>query len=152
MRVPFIAAWAKANSTKPYQKRLPIAAGVIQKQMAAVYDLFPTILGITGIHSPDGHPVDGQKLDQLLTGQADENHESAFLMHFPHSPHRSEYFTVYREGDWKVIYHYFPSPASEDSHYQLFNLATDPFESTNVASVPSGSVAESDAFDGRAAR
>jgi hypothetical protein len=27
-----------------------------------------------------------------------------------------------------VIYHYFPSPASGGSHYQLFNLADDPFE------------------------
>ena len=54
-------------------------------------------------------------------------------MHYPHSPHRSEYFTVYRDGPWKVIYHYFPSPASENSHYQLFHLANDPFEQTNLA-------------------
>ncbi|MCA9227644.1 MAG: N-acetylgalactosamine-6-sulfatase, partial [Planctomycetales bacterium] len=52
---------------------------------------------------------------------------------YPHSPHRSDYFTVYRDGDWKVIYHYFPSPASEGSHFQLYNLADDPFESTNLA-------------------
>jgi arylsulfatase A-like enzyme len=43
------------------------------------------------------------------------------------------YFTCYRDGDWKVIYHYFPSEASENSHYQLYNLADDPFESTNLA-------------------
>ena len=54
-------------------------------------------------------------------------------MHYPHSPHRSVYFTCYRKGDWKVIYHYFPSEASENSHYQLYNLAKDPFESTNLA-------------------
>jgi len=53
-------------------------------------------------------------------------------MHFPHA-HRSDYFTVYRRGDWKVIYHYFPSNASENSHYQLYNLREDPFESTNLA-------------------
>ena len=44
-------------------------------------------------------------------------------MHYPHSPHRSDYFTCIADGDWKVIYHYFPSEVSEDSHYQLFNLA-----------------------------
>ncbi len=54
-------------------------------------------------------------------------------MHYPHAPHRSDYWTSYRDGPWKVIYHYFPSAVSEDSHYQLFNLAKDPFESTNVA-------------------
>ncbi len=47
-------------------------------------------------------------------------------MHYPHSPHRSDYFTCYRSGDWKVIYHYFPSEASENSYYQLYNLATTP--------------------------
>jgi len=54
-------------------------------------------------------------------------------MHYPHSPHRSEYFTVWRDGDWKVIYHYIPSAQSENSHYQLFNLKTDPFEQNNLA-------------------
>ena len=32
-----------------------------------------------------------------------------------------------------MIYHYFPSKVSEGSHYQLYNLANDPFESTNLA-------------------
>ena len=32
-----------------------------------------------------------------------------------------------------AAYHYFPSKASEGSHYQLYNLAEDPFESTNLA-------------------
>ena len=54
-------------------------------------------------------------------------------MHYPHAPHRTDYFTTYRSGDWKVIYHYFPSEVSENSHYQLFNLAKDPFEQTNLA-------------------
>ncbi len=33
MRVPFIAAWAKANPKNPHQKRLPIPAGAIQNQV-----------------------------------------------------------------------------------------------------------------------
>lgn len=55
-------------------------------------------------------------------------------MHYPHSPHRTDYFTSYRNGKWKVIYHYFPSEVSENSHYQLFDLASDPFEQSNLAS------------------
>ncbi len=133
MRVPFIAAWAKPNSKKLHQKRLPIAVGEIQSQTAAVYDLFPTILGLTDVDAPNNHVVDGTRLDTLLAGEPDPKREQTFLMHYPHSPHRSDYFTCYRHGDWKVIYHYFPSPASEDSHYQLYNLADDPFESTNLA-------------------
>ena len=133
MRVPFIAAWAKASGDNPHQKRLPIAAGAIQSQQAAIYDLFPTILALTGIQSPAGQIVDGSRLDVLLAGKPDEMREETFLMHYPHSPHRSTYFTCYRRGDWKVIYHYFPSEASENSHYQLYNLAEDPFESNNLA-------------------
>lgn len=133
MRVPFIAAWAKANADNPHQKRLPIAAGTLQSQTAAVHDLFPTILRFTGIKSPKKHVVDGSHLDTLLTGQGDTTRQQTFLMHYPHAPHRSDYFTCYRRGDWKVIYHYFPSKASEGSHYQLYNLATDPFEQDNLA-------------------
>jgi len=134
MRVPFIAAWAKASADHAAQKRLPIPAGAIQSQQAAVYDLFPTILALANVPAPAGHVVDGAKLDTLLAGRRDTTRDELFLMHYPHSPHRSDYFTVYRSGPWKVIYHYFPSKASEDSHYQLFHLADDPFEQRNLAS------------------
>jgi len=133
MRVPFIAAWAKSEAGNAFQAKLPIPAGVIQDQVASVIDLFPTILDLTGQQAPSDHPVDGSRLNVLLSGQRDDSREEEFLMHYPHAPHRSNYFTSYRNGDWKVIYHYFPSSASEDSHYQLYHLATDPFESENLA-------------------
>lgn len=133
MRVPFIAAWARPSADHPLQERLPIPAGAIQAQQAAVHDLFPTILTLTGTAAPADHVVDGLNLDRLLTGHRDDRRGEVFLMHYPHSPHRSDYFTVYRNGPWKVIYHYFPSPASEDSHYQLFQLGNDPFEQKNLA-------------------
>ncbi|MBP88605.1 MAG: N-acetylgalactosamine-6-sulfatase [Planctomycetaceae bacterium] len=133
MRVPFIATWAKASGDNSNQKRLPIVADAIQIQQAAVYDLFPTILALTDLEPRKKHVVDGLRLDTLLTGEPDKKRAETFLMHYPHSPHRSDYFTCYRSGDWKVVYHYFPSKASEDSHYQLYNLAEDPFESKNLA-------------------
>ena len=105
----------------------------IQSQQAAVYDMFPTLLALTGKAAPANHPVDGARLDTLLTGKRDASREETFLMHYPHSPHRTDYFTTYRNGDWKVIYHYFPSEVSENSHYQLFNLKSDPFEQKNLA-------------------
>ena len=133
MRVPFIAAWAKADKDNPHQQRLPIAAGTVQPQLGAVYDLFPTILGLIGVNTPTDHVVDGRPLDSLLTAKSDPSRDETFLMNYPHAPHRSDYFTVYRNGDWKVIYHFYPSPQSEGSHYQLFNLAKDPFEQNNLA-------------------
>jgi arylsulfatase A-like enzyme len=133
VRVPFIAAWAKPAPGNPHQQRLPIPAGAIQSQLASVPDLFPTILAAAGVPAPRGHAVDGQRLDPLLAGQRDTGRSDTFLMHYPHSPHRSEYWTSFRDGTWKVIYHYFPSAASENSHYQLYDLARDPFEQNNLA-------------------
>ena len=133
MRVPFIAAWARADAANPNQRRLPIPAGVIQPQLASIDDLFPTLLAFTSTKAPAGHAVDGVRLDTLLSGQPDPSREETFLMHFPHSPHRSDYWTSYRDGEWKVIYHYFPSEALGGSHYQLFNLHRDPSESNNLA-------------------
>lgn len=133
VRVPFIAAWAKSATNNAFQKRLPIPAGALQSQQAACYDLFPTILALIGQQPPAGHAMDGSRLDTLLSGQRDSSREEIFLMHYPHSPHRTDYFTTYRHGDWKVIYHYFPTAVSENSHYQLFNLAEDPFEQNNLA-------------------
>ena len=133
MRVPFIAAWAKSDNANPHQQRLPVAAGTIQSQLGAVPDIAPTLLELLSLNFPDDHKVDGLSLASLFTGKPDTSRGEKFLMHYPHSPHRSDYFTTYRDGDWKVIYHYFPSKASEGSHYQLYNLKDDPFEQNNLA-------------------
>ncbi len=133
MRIPFIAAWAKPNPANPHQRRLPIAAGAIQSQQAAVMDLFPTLLAAADAKAPAAHAVDGLRLDRLLSGQRDPARPEAFLMHYPHAPHRTDYWTSYREGPWKVVYHYFPTKVSGGSHYQLFHLGNDPFEQTDLA-------------------
>ena len=133
MRVPFIAAWAKVNDQNAAQKKLPIPAGKLQNQMGNVCDLLPTIAAVTQVEKPADHIIDGAPLNRLITGVADKEHSDEFLMHYPHAPHRSTYFTSLRDGDWKVIYHYYPSEDSENLQYQLFNLASDPFEQTNLA-------------------
>ena len=139
MRVPFIAAWAKRNDDNPLQKQLQIPANVIQDQVASVCDLFPTIAQVTGTKMPAGHVIDGKPLQTLLTGQADSSRDEQFLMHYPHGVHRSNYYTVWRNGDWKAIYHALPSEKAtggsiqSTSHYQLFHLKDDPFESNDLA-------------------
>ena len=141
MRVPFLAAWAKPNPANPHQKKHPIAAGAIQSQVANVTDLFPTVLTAAGVPMPEGHLVDGRPLQTLLTGQRDASRPEQFLMHYPHGTHRSNYFTVWRDGDWKVIYHYLPQVRthgnflqSDGQTYQLFNLKDDPYEQRDLAS------------------
>jgi arylsulfatase A-like enzyme len=144
MRVPLIAAWAKRNDHVAAQEKLGIPAGAIQSQVASVPDLFPTILKVTGASSPSGHEIDGLPLQKLLTGAADPSRPEQFLMHYPHGPHRSNYFTVWRDGKWKVIYHYRPEDGKPGNrltltggNYQLFNLENDPFEQKDMAAVQS---------------
>ena len=132
-RVPFIASWLKPDPAQPAQRKLPIPAGAIQAQPAAVYDLFPTILSLAESKVPATHAVDGGDLARMLSGRADDGHSTTFLMHFPHAPHRCDYFTTWREGNWKVIYHYFPCKSSNGSRHQLFNLKDDPYEQADLA-------------------
>ena len=140
MRVPFIVAWGKPNPENRFQKNLPIPSGVVQAQIASVADLFPTILGITEAGIPGDHVVDGFPMNTLLTGKPDAGRPEQFLMHYPHGKHRSNYFTTWRDGDWKVIYHALPDETTtgnfiqfKDGNYELFNLKNDPFESKNLA-------------------
>lgn len=131
VRVPFIAAWGKSDANNRWQKKLPIPAGGIRQEIGVCYDLFPTILDLVDATIPAGHQVDGQNLKQLLTGQSDPKHRNEFLNHYPH-PRRgqSHFFTTWRTGDWKVRYEYL---AEGHERYALYNLATDPSESRNLA-------------------
>lgn len=131
MRVPFIAAWAKPQTKNRFQKKTPIQANSISGSLGAVYDLFPTLLSFAGAKSPAKHPVDGINLRPLLSGKAGEP-DREFLMHFPHS-HRSSYFTAYRKGDWKLVYHYRSDGKIKWPLTELFDLANDPYEASNLS-------------------
>ena len=126
MRVPFIAAWAKPDPRNDHQKKLPIRVGTHSRRVGTIHDIFPTLLMVAGL-THDG-VMDGADLSPLLAGGTLKR-EATFLMHFPHS-HRSSYFTSYRKGDWKLVYHYH-KPAGQ--RCELFNLAADRDESDNLA-------------------
>jgi arylsulfatase A-like enzyme len=129
--VPFIAAWAKPDRENEWQKQLPIPAGSIRQEIGACYDLFPTIVEFVDGPVPADHPVDGRNLKRLLTGKSDPEHRNTFLNHYPHPRRgRSHFFTIWREGNWKVRYDYF---GEGDNRYGLYDLARDPSESQNLA-------------------
>ena len=131
VRVPFIAAWAKSDANNRWQNKLPIPAGGIRQDIGVCYDLLPTIADLVDAPVPADHPVDGQNLKRLLSGQSDPERQNEFLNHYPH-PRRgiSHFFTTWRKGDWKVRYEYL---AKGNKRYGLYNLASDPSESQNLA-------------------
>ena len=61
-------------------------------------------------------------------------------MHFPHE-HRGSYFTIYREGDYKLIYYYNPERPDRPA-YELYNLKKDPIEIHNLATTDTRRVVE----------
>lgn len=130
VRVPFIAAWAQADAANEHQKSLALSAGSVHSGLASVPDLFPTVLSLAGAASPSGHAVDGKDMRPLLLG-ADGETNAAFLMHYPHGPHRSNYWSSLRDSEWKVIYHYLPG--EKGKRYQLFHLKNDPYEQQDLA-------------------
>lgn len=132
MRIPFIAAWAKPQPTNQWQKKMPIKQAAVQAQMGTIMDIYPTILDLLAIKKPKEYPIDGYSLTPNLTGKRNPSKPEMFLMHFPHD-HRSKYFTSYRNGNWKLVYHYFPELNLANTKFELFNLSTDPYEQNNLA-------------------
>jgi len=127
LRVPFIAAWAKPDADHAAQKALPIPLGKHSQAVGRVYDLVPTIAALTG--ATFAGALDGVDLAPALSGKKQADSET-FLMHFPHD-HRSDYYSIWIEGDFKLVYHYHRKAGER---CELFNLAEDPFEANNLAS------------------
>lgn len=138
MRIPFIASWARPNSSTPIQKRFPISQDAVQTQMGTIMDIYPTLLDVTGTRGHSEHVLDGKSLKKLFTGKKDKEHSKQFLMHFPHQ-HRGSYFTSFRDGDWKVIYYYNPETPQEPG-YVLYNLANDPYEYNDLSKSETGTL------------
>jgi len=98
---------------------------VSHKPMVSM-DFFPTILELAGLPAQPKLHIDGQSLLPQLNG--DDSGTRTFYWHYPHY-HGSAWKpgASIRDGDWKLIefYHY--------KNFELYNLAKDPGERTNLA-------------------
>ena len=113
LRVPLIVRWPGR-----------VAPGSMSKTPVISTDWVPTWIEIAGVKAAE--PLDGVSLVPLLTGG--EIAERNLCWHFPHySNQGGRPAGAIRSGDWKLIEHY------EDGRVELFNLARDPGESTDVS-------------------
>jgi arylsulfatase A-like enzyme len=89
-------------------------------------DVPATILDITGAGTAIGQPIDGRSLASPLRGGALDR--EALYWHYPHyHPGGATPHSAIRAGEWRLVHFY------EDGHDELYDLATDPGEATNLA-------------------
>jgi arylsulfatase A len=109
IRVPMIASWPGT-----------IAAGSVSTFAAAHWDLFPTFAELAGLPAPSG--LDGVSIVPLLRGQTQRAHEFLYWEF-----HERGFQQAVRMGNWKAV------RLAKDKPLELYNLADDPTEYTNVA-------------------
>jgi arylsulfatase A-like enzyme len=115
VRVPFIVAWPRV--TKPASTSdVPVITP----------DIPATILALTGVGPDPTQPIDGRDLSEVLRGGTLDR--DAIYWHYPHyHPGGATPYSAIRSGSWRLVHFY------EDGRDELFNLANDPGEHTNLA-------------------
>ena len=114
IRVPTVVKWP-GKVPAGAQSNLPIVT----------LDWVPTILDYMGLN-PQDQGLDGQSLVEVLGGGTLESRD--LFWHFPHYRGADVVpYSIIRSGEYKLI-HYF-----EEQPDELFSLANDPRETTNLA-------------------
>ena len=152
--VSYDEQWAEAGSA-PFQRRkgytreggivAPMivmgpgvaARGTIDSNYLTVMDLAPTFLEIAGARYPnDGTvaPMLGESAVALLAGNADRVHDDSYVTTLYHKG-----VAYLRKGDWKIVT---LDPPFDEAKFELFNMAQDPGEASNLSLAHAAKLAE----------
>lgn len=120
IRIPMIARWPGR-----------VAAGKVSDFAWMFHDVLPTLADVAGEKAPSG--VDGMSVLPTLLGKPQKPHEWLYWELPRYVGATGEFrketpMQALRMGDWKAVR---PQP---DSPVELYNLATDPAESSDVSS------------------
>jgi arylsulfatase A-like enzyme len=119
VRVPLIVRWP--GVTRP---------GSVCREPVSSIDYYPTILALTGAPGDARHnaDVDGRSLVPVLKDPRAELARDAIYWHYPHyHPGGATPYGAIRARQWKLIEFF------EDVHVELYNLADDLGEKTDLA-------------------
>ena len=125
--VPFVVSWPAGGVGTE-------GAGELRDQFVHVTDLLPTLLDIVGVDRPDewrgnpALPLAGESLADVLTD--------------PTAPGRSRDVTIENEGHrgmrsdgWEAVTRHVARTAYSDDRWELFDMAVDPTQLHDLASV-----------------
>jgi arylsulfatase A-like enzyme len=120
IRTPFIVSWPAR-----FQGGRTIATPVTS------LDILPTALDAAGVALPTDKPLDGRSLLPLLTGQTTKHRDTFYW-----SEGGAAGGWAVRAGDWKLV------TQRNQTKAELFDLAADPGEKTDLAAAQPAKVAE----------
>jgi arylsulfatase A len=129
-RIPLIASWPGT-----------IERGVRNKQFVELADFFATAADLTGFKTPESAGEDSYSMLPLLLGQDAPDYRT-FAVHNSISGK-----WAIRKGKWKLLLHSgsggnrTDAPENDDP-VQLYDMESDPFETTNVYLAHSGMVTD----------
>ena len=122
IREPFLIRWPAVVKVGAR-----VEPGNVNKTPVSSPDLFPTLLEVAGVQPQPDQTLDGLSLIPLLKG--DTLPERPLFWHYPHYGNQGGApGAAVRRGDWKLIEWY------EDNRVELFHLANDIGEQTDLAS------------------
>jgi len=118
VRVPLIVHWP--GVTQP---------GRVCKEPVITTDFYPTIRDIVGAPGNEQHnrQLEGLSLMPLLKDADASLDRDALCFHYPHYYPTTSPVSAIRAGDWKLLQYY------EDGHVELYNLANDLGETTDLS-------------------
>lgn len=116
IRTPFIVRWDKE-----------IKPGAVSYHESTFWDLMPTICDITGASVPEG--IDGISYLPTLTGKGSQQKHDYLYYEF----HEQGGKQCVIKDRWKLIRLQVNNP--NKTHYELYNLTTDPGEIANVVNL-----------------
>jgi len=116
IRVPLMIRWPGRTTS-----------GTSCDELVTSEDFFPTFAEGLNLSNDAPTELDGTSLVTLLNNPGAELDRDTLFWHYPHYYPRMTPGSAIRSGGWKLIHSY------EDDRVELFNLANDPSETTDVA-------------------
>ena len=133
VHVPLVVHWPKGIAD----------AGGIRRQFHYVTDLAATVFEVVGVEAPSVYkgleqfPVAGSSLAYSFDAAAVDAPTSHPVQYFEMVGHRA----IYSEG-WKAVTRHTAGESFDDDDWELYHLAVDPSECTNLATANPEKLAE----------